>query len=448
MKHLKYLLILLVLVTYGACEDEPTYGSYLSADQSLLEFPSYGGELLLAINCDAGWGIMDKPDWVTLSLQRGYGDKNVNIMATPNTDFAVRQDSLLIQTADGRRKVSVMISQPSASLTNAHLWIQNTNKRWMNGDVSTAGSRDSILIEANVPWAIEGPKWLRAEIEGNPILLTGSTLTNGTAKLIIYPYGTYYSYGEDREGVIRISSPYIDDYFEIPVAQLGSGRVEPKEPLIMAHGIATEFKYGTEIDFLWFKTFSGTALEDDLTYDAARSWTNFNFSDDLFISTSALQPNSPHELCVRTSFDGYFNGIVNHYQFQTVTDANQPEADIQNVKYQNGTWYWSVKMNSQSLGYYMILYTTNQGWNEMYTAYLSKWNIDHNPESFPLYDSDGEYYFNTTGNILIAVWAVGRDGRFSNVLSSYDCTHDSANIKKNIPLKDAVKHAKTANRIK
>lgn len=413
--RLNYLLAMLAMSVLWGCKDDPSYGTYLTVDNSALEFPISGGSVEFNINSDARWNIVNVPDWVSISSQRGENNSQIVVTATTNEGNVLRRDSLLIQTGDGGKRVFVNLIQDGFSKGNALFNVPDVSKRWMNGDVETTYGSDSIYVESNVPWTIKGPLWLRAEFNGKPVSMLGTSSLMGSGTLRIHPHGNIYT-DEDREGEVIILSNYSDETYSIPVAQLGAGRLEPINPLIMAHGMATKFKYGLDIENVQYKFFEGNATDEEVTCEEANNWKwHYGFKENSLFTTFKRNPNTQYEMCLRSSKDGYYNTVLNRIQFTTLTDVDQPEVEISNLRYYLGRWYWTAIKNQYASGFYMIIFFGSYDENdELYWAYEAR-NLIQNVEC-EIY-SDGAYNFKTTDNILIVAWALGNDQTLSNVIS-------------------------------
>ena len=366
---------------------------------------------------------MNVPDWLTLSVQRGQQKATVEVVASPNNMGYLREDSILVSTTNGAHQKRIRLRQHGDSRNKVYLNVSRPYKRWLNGEVQTEGGIDSIELDTNVPWTIKGSDWLNVYDGEEQLYLTGWKLYHGSKILRIIPKeDNGYPFGllGDKEGFIRISSPYSEKSIEIPIVQLGVGRVEPDKTLIMAHGIVTTFKFGTRISYLDFNIFEGEAQEQDVTYSKAREWDYVEFDESCYIYCSSLKPNTEHEICMRTSYGGYYYDALSRFKFITETDENQPNVEISDVSYDNRIKRWTFKtiMNPFTAGYYMAAFSGTRR-NEMNLAYELKDFIENYPDF--IYTCNSNATWQVTGeNKCIVAWAFDANGKLSNVLATYD----------------------------
>ena len=409
---------ILVVAVLSGCEKD-SKDTFLSVENMELKFSSKGSSETLRVNSDTDWSIMDAPDWLEFSAIRGDNSQDVVVTAKANLTGVLREAQFVVRTNNGSQQQIVKARQSGDGDVDKFN-VPDVSKRWLNGDNSTIGFKDSIYIDANMAWTIEGPDWLTAEFKNHPILsLKGDVQKSGSGYLVIYPIGENYEY-PDREGEVRISSPYSSQVFTIPVAQLGYGRVVPINPLLMAHGYATSFKYGREVSYIVYQIFEGHASDSETTSaNAAANWHFGYVNEDYYTSFSDCKPNTQYELCFWTVSDDYYLLIdgLNRYTITTPTDLNQPICEIRNVGYSEKKLTWEEIMNPYTTAYYSF-YSLIMDFDEIQLAYLTR-NI-MNSEKFELFTQNSSNTINNLAtDILLYTWAVGADQKLSNVLTLY-----------------------------
>ena len=342
MRKLNYLLAILVVAALWACEED-SKDVYLSVDNDTLEFTGEGGTVELKINSDGDWSITNTPDWLSFSTMSGVNTQSVSVTASPNLTGTLREAEFLVRTNSGSGQKTVKAVQTADATGVRHFNVPDVSKRWMNGHLQTMGARDSVYIDANVAWTADGPDWIQASFGNLQFPLTGTVQKTGSGFLVLLPKTDNDSF-DDKEGVIRISSPNSSKVYEIPVAQLGRGHVVPRNPLLMAHGYATSFKFGKDVARIQYHLFEGKANDSEVTTTAANSWNGGELKETSYMSLSEKTPNTQYELCVRTgnSDNKYITEGLNRFTFTTPSDIGQPICDIQDITYSGNTLTYNL----------------------------------------------------------------------------------------------------------
>lgn len=416
-KQLKqYLLAISALLLVFGCE-KSTKDDYLSIEPTELVFSCGGSSSILTIKSNAEWSIMYVPNWLEFSMRSGANSQEVTVTAKANSAGVKRTGSFVVRTNNGSIQHEVNVSQYGNG-DGDQFNVADVSKRWLNGDNTTSGGMDSIYIDANMSWSLEGSEWLSATFQGHNVIIDGKTLYSGSGYLKCYSKSRNEEY-EDRIGMLRVSSPYSDKTFEIPIAQLGVAHVVLLDPLVLADGYATMLKVGAGVDAIRFKRFEGAATDSEVTVDAANeSWAYSKYKETTVIYTSSLKPNTQYELCIKTisSDDYYWSDGLNRFTFTTPSDLNQPLCEMQDFKYSNGKLSYKYVLNSYAAGFY----STN--WGTEYDVALLGYTMRNRirKNEYTLKDRGGSYTLNNVkSNLTFYTWAVDHNMQLSSVISSY-----------------------------
>lgn len=424
-KQLLLSAVCMVLLTVCLSCEKSSKDSFLAVENTELKFSSNGSSQTLRVTSDGDWSIMDAPDWLEFSSTRGVNSQDVTVTARPNLTGVRREGAFVVRTNNGSQQQVVRVIQSGEGNVDKFN-VPDVSKRWLNGDIMTTGGKDSVYIDANIPWTVEGPDWLQAYFEYKNFPINGQVEKQKSGYLVIMSRQSNDT-DDDREGVLRISSPKSQKVFEVPVAQLGMGHLQPRDLLVMAHGFATSFKYGKGIERIRFKIFEGQAAESEVTTNEAnKSWNSGDFASGTWVSYSYAKPNTQYELCVWTISDGHYDHL-NRFTITTSTENNQPLAEFQNVRYNSGTLQYDIVKNSLANGFYALTITPTSSrydYSDVRWAYFIRANLD----SYK-FRTENMIGISTSSENKLLTWAVGADGQFSTVLTSYKyATNSNARV--------------------
>ena len=105
-----------------------------------IDFPSGGEAREFVISSNFLWTIEISDTWITINPLKGYGDKNIIVTASPNTDLAPRQASFFIAGEETRREITITQAGEAPALS-----IDATQKT-----VSAEGDTVSVGVTTNV----------------------------------------------------------------------------------------------------------------------------------------------------------------------------------------------------------------------------------------------------------------------------------------------------------
>jgi len=410
MKKLNYVMSFLLMLLILSCEEKTSMVS-LEVSSTTLNFSMEGGSQPLEIGSDGDWNISEIPNWVTLSDVSGVGNKTVTVTAKINDTGVLRQDQILVRTGDTHRIIPIKIIQSaSGSLDGYTLNVTDDSERFLSGNTM---SSDSVYIESDVQWVLEGPTWLQAAFKGVNVPLDGRTQCSGSGNLLII--GLDNDSADDRTGILTIRSKVSDKKIEIPVTQMGNFNVHPVKMMVLANSISFSWKVGRMVKYIFWDYFEGVAIDNDKTIDAALRYDGFiEFTPTMMSSVRDLNANTNYEICgLGVAADNNTCGNVCSAVFTTPTDQNQPLAIPGNATFDE-KWHYSISMNEYATGFYTyIVSAENANHADSYFAYQIKRSL----EKRNLYERDATFNVNTTDDIHIFTWAIGANGNFSTMLS-------------------------------
>lgn len=105
-----------------------------------IDFPSGGEAREFVISSNFLWTIEISDTWITINPLKGYGDKNIIVTASPNTDLAPRQASFFIAGEETRREITITQAGEAPALS-----IDATQKT-----VTAGGDTLSVGVTTNV----------------------------------------------------------------------------------------------------------------------------------------------------------------------------------------------------------------------------------------------------------------------------------------------------------
>ena len=415
MKKFSYLLAILIGFLISCSEDKEAV--IIEVSSTDIVFQTIGGDYNLQVNSNGDWGISGSPDWITFSAVSGVGNKEVIVTAKPNDTEILRQGEFIIRTSDNNQVITIKVRQLAGSIT---FKVQDQQERVFNGG---AMSMDSVYIESNVKWVLEGPTWLRASWNGVNVPLDGKQLGEGGGTLQLFCQENASK--DDRTGTLIIRSKVDDSTIVIPITQMGLCNVRPVNMTVLANSFAFQWKYGALVTHIFWQPFEGRASEEEKTMEAAMKYTGFcEVTPSIICSSKNRKPNTYYEVCAfGTNREGYYNKVLST-GVKTPTDQNQPLATINSVELTDKGWNYTIALNASASGYYKINNSSSTFMNyaDAVVALLMRMLIKDSPDKCPLYNKGGGWTVKTTNDTQIVTWAVDLLGNFSNVITRKTCS--------------------------
>ena len=415
MKKFSCLLVILIGFLISCSEDKEPVTVEVTSDVILFE--TVGGDYTLRITSNGDWGISGSPDWITFSAVSGIGNKEVIVTAKPNDTEILRQGEFIIRTSDNNQVVTITVRQLAGSIT---FKVNDPQERVFNGE---GMSEDSVYIDSNLKWVLEGPSWLQAAWNGAQVPLDGKQVREGAGTLQLFCQAN--SSQDDRSGVLTIRSTVYEKTIEIPITQMGLCNVRPVNMTILANSFAFQWKYGAWVTHIFWQPFEGHASADEKTMEAALKYAGFcEVTPTIICSSKNRKANTLYEICAfGTNREGYYNQVCST-DITTPTDQNQPLATINSATLTDEGWSYTIALNNSASGYYKVNNSTSTFMNyaDAVVALLMKMLIENNPDKCPLHKKGGTWTVYTTNDTQIVTWAVDLAGNFSNVITRKTCT--------------------------
>ena len=171
MRHLYYITFILFLLLSCSKEDTPPN---LSVDKQSINILGTSGIDSFSISSNSTWTLSGMPTWLSANATNGNGNAKVYISFSNNQSLSSRSAKLKL-SIKGADTTYINVTQQGAGPS---IIIDKTALQ-----ISDAGQKDSIVINANVPWVLSIPteqtNWIQADrVSG----AEGRTVVNFTFK--------------------------------------------------------------------------------------------------------------------------------------------------------------------------------------------------------------------------------------------------------------------------
>jgi len=111
-----------------------------------IDFPSGGEAREFVISSNFLWTIEISDTWITINPLKGYGDKNIIVTASPNTDLAPRQASFFIAGEETRREITITQAGEAPALS-----VDATQKTvTADGDTLSVGVTTNVELDVAI----------------------------------------------------------------------------------------------------------------------------------------------------------------------------------------------------------------------------------------------------------------------------------------------------------
>ena len=388
-----------------SCNDND---SMLNVPIEQIEFANTGGEQTFTIDCNDDWSMYGLPSWLNASRQSGINTQEVTLTAPENNTRLDREQIVMVRTNDSKNVQTFNVLQ-YAYPEGPVFAVDDCSVRYFSGSNSLEFD-DSILIKSSAKWRINGPEWLAMQFKEKNYFLVGDLFEgSGTINLRSYRDNTSE---EIRKDTVTIQKDKSETSFKIPVVQLGINDIMCKNIHVQSDGIWTEFRYGNGMEYIEYGIIEGVVSAEQVV---DQNWKGF-VSKDAVTGFSDLKPNTDYTICMRKKIsDNVSADKVNVEVIHTPTDNNQPRVTIEYLGEQDGLWYFSLTMNQFAKGYYFV--NIYDDLNKVEYEYSMYKMIESGDLTY--HNTDGYGWINQDDAVTILVWAVGEDGRLSNVVDMY-----------------------------
>lgn len=422
----KYLLsvCLAITVLLASCKDDDTH---LAIEASLVEFSNEGGSQTLKIESDGDWSIYDVPDWVTVSHFSGINTLEVTITALPNYRKLDREHTISVRSNDGKNVYAVNILQ--YGYTGGRLLLVDAeSEKFFNGRPAANSDdiEDSIVISSSVRWRISGPSWLHCKYN-NVITKLDGNLKEGSGT--VYLFNASHNNEETAlHDTIRIQAENSDEEIKIPVTQLGVDEIKCINILTLTDGFAFKIKYGFGVEYVWYDFYEGKVSDDDAVWEQLR-YVDPVSNSLIYFNQETCKPDADYTICMRglRNISSVYNKKCSEI-VHTPSKQNQPQALITNVEFKDNVWFYDVTKNQYATGYYTGMFLTENvysksvlayrlGYGDLKTLMGSIWGFETTSAKFDVPNQNG----------YIVSWAVGQDGKLSDMMDVYRISSTNAN---------------------
>lgn len=423
MKHRIFLMLFLpAILLLTGCEDDSDV--LLNCTIKQMTYDHEGGSQTLIIESDADWSIYGLPDWISTSVYSGIRTQEVTLTTTQNWTGLDRQQDITIRTNDGKKTIAIRVIQ-YASTEGRTLQVDNTQEKFFNGQSTLEGYEDSIVVQSSIQWTITGPTWLSCSFNNKVSPMNGEMKT-GSGTLYLRACQPNY-YMEAQRDTIYIQSELGDIIHKVPVVQVGAMDIRPVNMLTLTDAFICHFRYGFGVGFFSYDLYNNEhfeALQNTglLTPRILHSeCPSAKASRNQGILFSNLKTDTDYNLVlVPSPLDDqtlYYDTLYYH-RIHTPSEVGQPRASISNVRLQDNSWYFDVTMNQFCKGYYFAVLSGNYiGKSKAYIA-LRLYNLIE-AGKFKPYETNQYAIEHTNNDIILASWAIGKDGKLSDVLEIY-----------------------------
>ncbi len=425
MKKLNYLLAMLALcVLYGCSEDEPTS---LAVVQDTLTFPYQGGTQSLSITSDGQWGISQLPEWVSASIVSGNGNSVVSFTATENSAYDDREGQVVVYATDGNYKQMLTIRQRGTHTSEISV---NSKEEIVFGGRTTTHydaftleyCANYVTVTCDTEWKIDKPSWMTVGFSGKIIENGEGTVFEGPGNL--YMMVNEVNSGEDaRRSTVTLKTLSGESKVEIPVCQLGKDELSVYRFQRTPTGISLSYKVGANVEYIQAYIGYGNQLSSPITYQdmyqggiiSAKQGgdyiplqlLNFNFHPDTDYTLISIGGDADSNYAPLSK--------VCRYVFHSLTEMElRPRVEIKDVKYENGTWSWTMKPNEYTKLYTVGMFDKSilNGISPEFLPNYLWWQYFNTPVPWGVYDREETITFEedaTEDMVIVAFpWGMNR----------------------------------------
>ena len=174
------MLVGLLVVGFVSCGDDdddlpPLPTPKLSVSNNELKFGIDGGQKSFMIESNVEWKVSTDKDWITISPQKGQGDKQITVEVDKNANFGEdRIGKVLVRTTEGSLSEEIKIKQTSQT---AELDVDKTSLSF-----NAEGGTQTFQITSNIKWKITSSNsWLSVRTSsgsGNASVIATAEVNN------------------------------------------------------------------------------------------------------------------------------------------------------------------------------------------------------------------------------------------------------------------------------
>ena len=236
----------------------------------------------------------------------------------------------------------------------------------------TIGCTRTVTIKTTGDWSvnIQNVSWLKIDYlsgSGNTIVNFTTTEENVTnqeqSNEVVF---TVSSNGNTSNTTLKVrQSSIYDNNNTVDVIKAGNNYLE------MTYGFFSRMKTGNNTKYFMYNIYTTTEYSNNLQgdknriEDAARSWTRMNVmvNEDCVISKLDCQPNTSYTLLAIPYTSNGQRGSLAEPTFSTKPAVNQPFAEINNVRIENGQYKWDMVCRNNCRKYYIYACSSSSEFN-------------------------------------------------------------------------------------
>ena len=145
----------------------------LSSSANGKSFPSAGSTFTLNVTSNTNWELLSKPDWITLDVTSGTGDRVITATIDDNPSQSPRNGEIKFHTTTGSVSTdAVSISQNARYLTLLASGNEVTALDYLTDGTNTQGIT-AITVNTEGPWKAESNQaWVKLSNSGNTLTIS------------------------------------------------------------------------------------------------------------------------------------------------------------------------------------------------------------------------------------------------------------------------------------
>lgn len=239
-------------------QQSSAYATTLSANKTQVSFLEGGGSDVISISSNKGWKVANLPDsW----CQYTVNSSGITITASANPNSSYRSTSILVKTNDGKKNITINISQDAKPQTTTSVSSTSLSISKSYISASAAGATEYITVTSNSSWDIQYP---------SSSMYSVTKVSNTSVKVVINRNS-----GGSRNDFFNIKTTDGSKSVKVNISQSGVGGSRNTTTHYSNHTYSalTDFNdsHGKwEVDWFGMRAGIGTGIETDFSLFAFR----------------------------------------------------------------------------------------------------------------------------------------------------------------------------------